>query len=69
MIILLCYNEIGFGNIQCSFESSCDPIFGGSLVKVVDFIIGVGGALKSNTIVEDCLMEVPCARGPTHERP
>jgi hypothetical protein len=69
MIILLCYNEIGFGNTRCSFEFPCDSIFGGSLVKVIDFKAGVGGALKSNTIVEDCLMEVPYARGPTHERP
>jgi hypothetical protein len=50
------------------FESSCDLIFGGSIVKVVGFIEGVGGALKSSTIVEDCLMEVPCTSGPTHER-
>jgi hypothetical protein len=43
------------------FESSCDPIFGGSIVKVVDFIKGVRGALKLSTLVEDWLMEIPCA--------
>jgi hypothetical protein len=43
------------------FESSCDPIFGGSIVKVVDFIEGVRGALKSSTTIGNCLMEVPCA--------
>jgi hypothetical protein len=36
------------------------PIFGGSIVKVVDFIKGVRGALKSSTLEEDWLMEVPC---------
>jgi hypothetical protein len=41
------------------FEFSCDPIFGGSIVKVVDFIEGVRGALKSSITIEDYLMEVP----------
>ncbi len=52
-------HERGFGNNGCLFEFSCDPIFGGSIVKVVDFIEGVRGALKSSITIEDYLMEVP----------
>jgi hypothetical protein len=54
-------HERGFGNNGCSFESSCDPIFEGSIVKVSNFIEGVRGALNSSTTIEDYLMEVPRA--------